>query len=288
MLGAAGYVPLPLSGDNWVELLPVVWKPITGRGIRLNHRTYDHHVLGDYRGRPSGITAQQGRWEVHHNPHDARQVWIRLGDGDFTPIPWIHADHAHQPFGDQLWQHLKDTVARRGERDRHEADLAQALDDLLRRARGGTARPREHALVTRQAPAALPHDTHGPAGPGLGEDPDGRARQRKRTRRQKQTTVPGNSGPGQQSGGDKHTVPRPRRASVSRAGAATGEEETPEALFDADAQWRTPTPPPGSLNPGGKDDEEGLDTAGPRLDDDADAVDAGFGLFDAAEEAQQW
>ncbi|MEU1286650.1 Mu transposase C-terminal domain-containing protein [Kitasatospora sp. NPDC005856] len=151
MLGATGHVPLPLTGDDYIELLPVVWKPITERGIRLNHRTYDHPALTDYRGQPSGVTAQQGRWEVHHNPHDARRIWVRLSDGAFTPIPWIHADHVHQPFGDQLWQHLKDTVTRRGDRDRHEADLAQALDDVLRRARNGTAHPREHALITRHA-----------------------------------------------------------------------------------------------------------------------------------------
>ncbi|MEU3570591.1 hypothetical protein AB0E96_19535 [Kitasatospora sp. NPDC036755] len=39
-------------------------------------------------------------------------------------------------------------------------------------------------------------------------------------------------------------------------------------------------PPRGSPAPGGEDDEDGPD--------DADAVDAGFGLFDAAEKAQQW
>ncbi|MEU1290723.1 Mu transposase C-terminal domain-containing protein [Kitasatospora sp. NPDC005856] len=156
MLGATGHVPLPLSGDDYIELLSVVWKPTTERGIRLNHRTYDHHMLTDYRGQPSGVTTQQGRWEVHHNPHDARRIWARLGDGAFTPIPWIHADHVHQPFGDQLWQHLKDTVARRGDRDRHEADLAQALDDLLRRARTGTTHPPrtrpDHPPRTRRPP----------------------------------------------------------------------------------------------------------------------------------------
>ncbi|MGW4380917.1 Mu transposase C-terminal domain-containing protein [Kitasatospora sp. NPDC004531] len=293
MLGATGHVPLPLSGDDYIELLPVVWKPITERGIRLNHRTYDHPALNDYRGQPSSVTAQQGRWEVHHNPHDARRIWVRLGGGGFTPIPWIHAGHVHQPFGDQLWQHLKDTVARRGDRDRHEADLAQALDDLLRRARTGTAHPREHALITRHAPAALPHGTDGPTGPDTVDDPGGQATRRGETRPRKRTTAAGNAGPGQQPNDRGHAVPRPRPAGAARAGTAAGEDEAPAALFDATAPWPTPVPPPGSPAPGGEDDEDGLDDAGPGWDDAddldaADAGDAGFGLFDAAEEAQQW
>jgi hypothetical protein len=40
LLGASGYVPLPLCGADYLELLPVRWHPVTGRGIRINHRTY--------------------------------------------------------------------------------------------------------------------------------------------------------------------------------------------------------------------------------------------------------
>lgn len=53
LLGACGYVPWPLTGADYVELLPVRWHPITGRGIRINHRTYDHTLLNEHRGRPS-------------------------------------------------------------------------------------------------------------------------------------------------------------------------------------------------------------------------------------------
>lgn len=47
LLGASGYVPLPLAGADYLELLPVRFHPITGRGIRINHRTYDHAVLNE-------------------------------------------------------------------------------------------------------------------------------------------------------------------------------------------------------------------------------------------------
>ena len=161
LLSTCGYVPLPLTGRDWTELMPVRWTRITERGIRIDHRTYDHHTLNPHRGQPSGIVAQQGRWEVHHNPHDARCIWVRMPDGAFATIPWIHADHVHAPFSDHLWQHLKTVVAQRGDRDRYEADLAQALDNLLRRARTGDTTRREQHLTNRQAPAATPTVTNG-------------------------------------------------------------------------------------------------------------------------------
>ncbi|MFF2813817.1 hypothetical protein ACFVT2_42985 [Streptomyces sp. NPDC058000] len=136
LITVCGYVPVPLSGADWLELLPVRWQPITERGIRIDYRTYDYEVLDACRGKRSDIAARDGRWEVHHNPHDARQVWARLGDGKLHEIPWIHRDHVHQPFNDQTWRHVQDEVAQRGGREQHEADLADALDQLLRHTRG--------------------------------------------------------------------------------------------------------------------------------------------------------
>ncbi|MFF5189358.1 Mu transposase C-terminal domain-containing protein [Streptomyces sp. NPDC000345] len=69
------------------------WQAITERGIRLNHRTYDCKLLGPYRGQPSPVTTRGGKWEVHTNPHDARQIWLRLPDGQLAEIPWIHRAH---------------------------------------------------------------------------------------------------------------------------------------------------------------------------------------------------
>ncbi|WP_406277168.1 hypothetical protein [Embleya sp. NBC_00896] len=64
LVGACGYVPVPLTGRDYVELLPVRWHRVTDRGIRIDHRTYDHPVLGACRGRSSGVTARQGRWKT--------------------------------------------------------------------------------------------------------------------------------------------------------------------------------------------------------------------------------
>ncbi|MGM9342280.1 transposase [Streptomyces salinarius] len=146
LITISGYVPVPLTGAEYLELLPVRWQPITERGIRLDYRTYNHDILDPHRGQRSGIASKDGKWEVHYNPHEARQVFIRLTDGQLHEIPWIHRDHVHQPFSDAVWHHVQTEVEQRGGREQHEADLADALDQLLRR----TRHPAETEQKTRR------------------------------------------------------------------------------------------------------------------------------------------
>jgi transposase InsO family protein len=181
LVALCGYVPLPLTAADYLELLPVRWQPITERGIRIDYRTYDHHDLNPHRGQRSPVTANDGRWEVHHNPHDPRQIWVRLPDGKLHEIPWIHRAHVHQPFNDQIWRHIQNETQQRGDRDQHEADLADALDQLLRRTRDTAGNePATDSKNTRrgrrpkQAPllpdlAGLPGQRH-PSGPETDAD----------------------------------------------------------------------------------------------------------------------
>ncbi|MFE1318336.1 hypothetical protein [Kitasatospora phosalacinea] len=80
-------------------------------------------------------------------------------------IPWIHRDHVHQPFDDRTWHHLRQALlTRRGssrahDRDRFEADLAHALDDLQRRAATGHTTRAEQTVLSRAQPARIPHPT---------------------------------------------------------------------------------------------------------------------------------
>ncbi|MFF7756036.1 hypothetical protein ACFZCP_44155 [Streptomyces sp. NPDC007971] len=135
LITISGHVPVPLTGADYLELLPVRWQPLTERGTRLDYRTYNDPGLDPHRGQRSGIASKDGKWEVHHNPHDARQIWVRLTDGQLHEIPWIHRAHVHQPFNYQIWRHIQTEAEQRGDRDQHEADLADALDQLLRRIR---------------------------------------------------------------------------------------------------------------------------------------------------------
>ncbi|WP_404871090.1 Mu transposase C-terminal domain-containing protein (plasmid) [Kitasatospora griseola] len=173
LVAVAGHVPLPFTGRDYLELLPVRWLTIHDHGIRLEQRTYDADLLGPWRGQPSAVTAKAGRWEVHHNPHDLRQIWIRLPSNEqLVEIPWIHRDHVHQPFDDRTWHHLRTALTHRSESpDHREADLADALDDLQRRATSGAATRTEQTVLTRAMPARVPRPvraTNRPPAAGAG------------------------------------------------------------------------------------------------------------------------
>ncbi|MGC5407618.1 transposase [Streptomyces sp. DT225] len=112
LLGASGAVPLPLSGQHFAELLPVCRKAVTDAGVRLGRRRYDEECLNEHRGR-SCPTTDDGRWEVHHHPHDVRHVYIRLPDGLLHPLPWTDQAHAQRPFDATVHHRITQVLAGR-------------------------------------------------------------------------------------------------------------------------------------------------------------------------------
>ena len=169
LVGVCGYVPVPLSRDDFVELMPVKWLAINDYGIRLDYRTYDDKALNGYRREPSG-RHPRGRWEVHHNPYDPGRIWVRL-PGGFEEVPWINRSLVTMPFTDFTWQHVRSTVARRAGRVEHEQALARALDALLRRAGEGVGSRRERAVAARAGAAASLADGHRGQGASGADNP---------------------------------------------------------------------------------------------------------------------
>ncbi|MYV70238.1 DDE-type integrase/transposase/recombinase [Streptomyces sp. SID2131] len=181
LVAVAGYVPVPLTGRDYLELLPVRWQAITPAGITIHHRTYDHDLLAPHRGQASPVADRGGKWEIHYNPHDVRQIWVRLPDGELTEIPWIHRDHVHRPFDERTWQHIRTQAVdgNHGDAEQHEAGLADALDQLMRRVHSGHATKTEQALMARTAHISLPtardgnHDTEAPTHSPAQQDAEG-------------------------------------------------------------------------------------------------------------------
>src|SRR5262249_7991182 len=89
LVAAAGYLPLILSGEDYLELLPVAWRQINAYGIRIGHRTYDCAQLGPWRLQHSGVMAKRGLWEVHYDPYDLSHVFVRT-PGGWVTVPWTH------------------------------------------------------------------------------------------------------------------------------------------------------------------------------------------------------
>ncbi|WP_019889407.1 DDE-type integrase/transposase/recombinase [Streptomyces purpureus] len=145
LVAACGYLPLVLRSEDYLELLPVSWRAINEYGIRIGYRTYDTPDLGPFRRQHSGHTTKRGLWEVHYDPYDLSQVFLRTPRGWIT-VPWVHLPLVSAPFADFTWQHARRLAAKAGLDNTNEAAVARVLDALLTRA--------EHGPDTRTAKVA--------------------------------------------------------------------------------------------------------------------------------------
>lgn len=148
LVAASGYLPLTLTGEDYLELLPVAWRQVNAYGIRICYRTYDCPELGPYRLQHSGLTARRGLWEVHYDPYDAGHVFVRTQDGWIT-VPWTHLPMISAPFAEFTWQHARRMAAEKGSDDTNETEVARVLDDLLARAQAGPADKRAGRVAAR-------------------------------------------------------------------------------------------------------------------------------------------
>ncbi|MEU5898636.1 Mu transposase C-terminal domain-containing protein [Streptomyces venezuelae] len=162
LVAAAGYLPLVLRGEDYLELLPVAWRAINDYGVRIAHRTYDSAELGPYRRQHSGHAARRGLWEVHYDPYDLSQVFVRT-EGGWVTAPWVHLPLVAAPFAEFTWAHARRLAAEAGLDDTNEVAVARVLDALLTRAEHGPDRQSARVLGRTRAAAALPAPTAAPA-----------------------------------------------------------------------------------------------------------------------------
>ncbi|MFD1274479.1 Mu transposase C-terminal domain-containing protein [Streptomyces kaempferi] len=144
LLQSCGYVPVPLNGEDYIELLPERWQAINSYGIRIKHRTYDDGELGPLRRQHSGVMEKKGLWEIHHDPYDISRIWVRDRQHDrWITVFWKHLQRVGVPFGELAWDHACEQVP--GGTEEQIADAAAAL---LRRAHDGPA-PRKGPAAKR-------------------------------------------------------------------------------------------------------------------------------------------
>ncbi|WP_078942740.1 Mu transposase C-terminal domain-containing protein [Streptomyces viridochromogenes] len=138
LVAAAGHVPVALSPEEYIELLPRCRRAINSYGIRLGHRTYDSIELDPFRRQPSGIGPSRRSWEIHYDPYDISRIWVRDhgGSGWITAV-WRHLRTAPTPMGELAWDHARRVLARRGTDPATEDEIAQAAVALLDRAADG-------------------------------------------------------------------------------------------------------------------------------------------------------
>ncbi|MEU9523273.1 integrase [Streptomyces sp. NPDC048224] len=142
---AAGYVPIPLGFNDYLQLLPTTWVGVRDEGIRFKNRTYDNYKgeLEEVRNKQSGLKGKKrDGWELRYNPYTPEQVWLR----DHRSGEWITAVFKHQhligaPWTQHLWETATAEHVARGGRHTDDENIAQVLADLLERAGRGPDEP---------------------------------------------------------------------------------------------------------------------------------------------------
>ncbi|MEU8250638.1 Mu transposase C-terminal domain-containing protein [Nonomuraea sp. NPDC048916] len=135
LVETAGYVPVALSANDYVELLPGTWRAINAYGVKIKHRTYDDKALNPLRHQRSGVKDRKDLWEIHYDPYDVSRIWVRdRWRGGWITLFWKHLHRVAAPFGELAWDHT-----RRALPGASEEELADAVADLLKRAHRGPA-----------------------------------------------------------------------------------------------------------------------------------------------------
>lgn len=132
LIEAAGHVALALGPDDFVQLLPSVYRAVNVYGIRIARRTYDDAALNPLRRQPSGDKRHNNLWEARYDPYDISRIWVRDQDGGWITVYWTHLRDGGSPFGEAAWDHVRERLPKATE---HE--LAREVQDLLEHAHRG-------------------------------------------------------------------------------------------------------------------------------------------------------
>jgi putative transposase len=122
----AAQLPLPLTAEDYIELLPVQWRVVHPAGIQYNHVFYDSPELQPFRDMPSNNKKHDNKWEVRVNPYDPRMVWVRHPDNHWIECLWRDETTYRQPFADQILQAATELAGTRTGADKKELEQLSA------------------------------------------------------------------------------------------------------------------------------------------------------------------
>jgi putative transposase len=101
--------------------------------------------------RPSG--------EVHYDPYDAAHVCVRHPDNQgWVTLTWKYLHRAPIPFGELAWNHVRGAMPAHST----EADIAEAVQQLLVKASHGPTGARPGKLSARDRRVAAPEPPRRP------------------------------------------------------------------------------------------------------------------------------
>ncbi|MYV95942.1 Mu transposase C-terminal domain-containing protein [Streptomyces sp. SID1034] len=152
LVETAGYLPLALSSEDYLKLLPTRWQAVNSYGIKIKHRIYDCDELDGLRRERSGLADHKDRWEVRHDPYDVRVVWLRdHREKTWITVPWRLLSSQPVPFGETAWDHsARDLRDQQGATVTEEA-ICEAVGELLERAGTGPIEENQAPPVRKRA-----------------------------------------------------------------------------------------------------------------------------------------
>lgn len=138
---------VPLTRDDFIALLPTVFRRINRYGVTIDHRVYDSARLAPYRRRSSDFKQNNGRWRIRVDPYNFHVVWLDVDD-EFIPLRWSNEIHRLPLLGD-VWRLAREDYQTNGI-DAPQPKLVQAIEEFAARGNPGAAkrrRAREKAVL---------------------------------------------------------------------------------------------------------------------------------------------
>jgi transposase InsO family protein len=150
--GVAPQIPVTLTREDYISLLPLDWRTIQPYGINFHSLHYDNPALHEYRGVPSRLPAPaNGRWEVRYDPYRLQSIFVRdHRKGAWIEAEWTLARQLAGPFSIDVLAAAKKAIGQREEAVPGR-DLLAEINRIMTAPAG-----RAEAQAARRASAAPP------------------------------------------------------------------------------------------------------------------------------------
>lgn len=93
-----GTIEIPLTPEDYIDLMPSDFRNIASTGIKFHNREYDSVELHALRGTASRNAAHHGQWEIKYDPYNPEHIWVRNRDNIWIECVDRDQDPLLQPF----------------------------------------------------------------------------------------------------------------------------------------------------------------------------------------------
>lgn len=92
---------LPLTTEDYIDLMPSSYRVISRVGINIGNRQYDSSELHPYRDQKSNIPGQNGKWEVKTDPNNPYLAWVQSREKTWIELALRTQDYDLMPHLEQ-------------------------------------------------------------------------------------------------------------------------------------------------------------------------------------------